>query len=323
MRWFRCVFQTSLVVILAIHGSGRAAEADLYLPADAALVWNINVQQLLGSAVAKEYLLDIIKSAIQDNQQVRAVLESLGFDPLRDVTSVTIAGPNLEGKSDKGLVIVRGRFNLPKFHARAEEAAKQGTLVKVHSTPEGRIYEVTPPDEKQPIYGALLDGGVLVLSPNKSYVSEALERKAGKKAPGISQELRDLLAKADFQQTMSFVALGETLGQVPIGDPEKTKAAASRIKTLMASMHVTDQVKMELVLAAKNPADAKELSKGASTGIQQLKGFISLFAASQPDLAPLIDVANTFKVSSAGNAVTITGHVNKESIEKLGKLTGK
>src|SRR5439155_24882163 len=96
---------------------------DRYLPADTEVVVTWNVRQVLGSQLVKKNGLEQLRDLIKSQEEVEALLKELNLDPLKDIDKVLVAAP-ASGEQDKGLVIVHGRFNLDKFKARADKAAK-------------------------------------------------------------------------------------------------------------------------------------------------------------------------------------------------------
>src|SRR5437870_4713763 len=143
----------------------KAAELDKYLPSDTEFALTVNVRQIVDSELVKKYALDMVKGALQDNE-AQKVLEALGFDPLKDVTSVAIASPGGDDR-EKGLVIVHGKFDTAKFAAKAEEVAKKDEHLKIIKAGAYTLYQVTgglPGAGDKPTYVALVDGQTMVVS---------------------------------------------------------------------------------------------------------------------------------------------------------------
>src|SRR5262249_1585667 len=154
----------------------------------------------------------------------------------------TLAGRG-PGAEPGGLAIVRGRFDLKKFAAKGEEAAKEhGDVLKIHKEDGFTVYELTLPEvpNQQPIFVGLASKNALVASPAKSEVLDALKVEAGQKKGGLkSKELADLIQKADAKQTMWLVALGGVLtrGLPQAGDAKK---ALEKVEHLTGGMSLTD-----------------------------------------------------------------------------------
>src|SRR5712691_1150820 len=141
LRSLTLLLATALVVALAVPV--RAADVDRYLPSDTEAVQTFNLRRLLDSSLVKKHGLDKLQELLKDNEDVQKVLSDLGLDPLKDVDSIISA--NSGADADKGIFIVHGRFNVEKFHAKADEATKNhGDIVKLVKEPDGqRVYEVT------------------------------------------------------------------------------------------------------------------------------------------------------------------------------------
>src|SRR5262249_51508286 len=151
---------------------GRAADLDPYLPEDTETVLNLNVRQVLDSALIKKHALEAAQEALRGNDQVQDILKDLGFDPFKDLDHILIAAPGGTDK-DRGLAIVRGRFDVDKFKAKAEEAAtNNGENLKIHKVQGGKylLYEVNTPDLDTPLFVALASKNTLLVSPGKDYV---------------------------------------------------------------------------------------------------------------------------------------------------------
>jgi hypothetical protein len=115
-----------LTAALLTFPAARAAEVDRLLPADSELVVTVNVRQILESPLFKKHVaLKDAQDALTEHLpgEANQILKDLGFDPFTDLDSVTVAGPGGHDK-DRGLIVVRGRFDADKIKARAAQAAK-------------------------------------------------------------------------------------------------------------------------------------------------------------------------------------------------------
>src|SRR5579872_3542752 len=198
-----------------------AGALDPYLPDDTEVLVTINVRQILDSEVVKKNLLEAAREGLKGLDQVQTVLTDLGFDPFKDLDKVLIAGPG-GGDEDRGLVIVRGRFDLAKFKKRGAEAARDNSdIVTIHKVADGQggqflIYEVKTPvqDQEKQLFVALASREVALASFGKDYVVDALKKNAGKAKAGVklkSKEFATLLARMDGKQSVSFAAVGKAL----------------------------------------------------------------------------------------------------------------
>src|SRR5262249_36078511 len=110
-------------VVLALALPLRAAEVDKYLPDDTEIVVVVNAKQLLDSPLVKKHFLKQIRDVINSNEQTTEILDELEFDPLNDLTSITVALTIL-GSDAKGLIVAHGEFDKSKFEEKATEVAQ-------------------------------------------------------------------------------------------------------------------------------------------------------------------------------------------------------
>jgi hypothetical protein len=304
---------TGLVALglLVVAGPARAAEDAQYFPADTQAVITLNVKQILSSPLVKKDQ-DKIKAGLQSIGEAQTVLESLGFNPLTDLDTVTVS---LVGASDqeKVTLLVRGKFNLDKFKAKAKEVAKDmPDVLKIHQAGTNSIYEVNAPGQQRPIFLGLMDATTIVGAPTKEQIAEAFDIQSGKKKVALKKELVGLLKKAETtKQSLTLVGLGSALGnEVPYGD---------KIDYISGGITLSDKLTIEINIETKDADAAKGLKTLVDEGINQGKSLVSLFAMQQKELAPLTEMLDQLKVTDKGKSVSIKGEVTKEALEKIEK----
>jgi hypothetical protein len=314
-RWFLAG------ALLAVALPAGAAEVDKYLPADSEVVVSINVRQLLDAPLFTKLALPRIQEHLKD-QGVQDVLTALGFDPLKDVSRITAGGPSVNGL-DRGLVIVHGRFDLTKFKARAEEAARDNPdTLKVVKKGDYTMYEVAggKGDKGRPFFVGLLNGETLVVAHATSYVGEAFDKEAGKKKGTLRKGVERLVEKADDGKAVWAVAPSATLAKGPVGKQDKLQKILAQCEALTLTVAVAEDVDTEIALAAKNPAAAKTLTAELRDGLEQVKGLAGLFAGQgNKKLSPVVDILDSTKVGAQGGRVLVKSHVGADLIEKAAK----
>jgi hypothetical protein len=306
----------------------RAADVDPYLPADTEGVVSINLRQILGSALVKQVGgVDIIRNALRSQEEVNALLKELMFDPLKDVDRITIAGPS-SGETDKGLVIIRGRFNVEKFRARAEKAAKNNKdQLKVRKVKDPRggehtVYEfnVVPPQggAAQTIFAGIPSKNILLAAPSLDYLVDAMRVKPdATKITLKNKAFATLLTRLDDKQSVSFTSVmtEAALKQIPAEIP-----AADLLKKLTAisgGITLTDGFKLEVMAATKQAADAKALGAKINEGLNAALILVGIAAMNEPKLAPVMDLVKSLKTSVKDTTVTVKGEVSGEMLQKL------
>lgn len=299
-----------------------AGEPDRLLPADTEVVVTVNVRQILDSPLLKKFVIDKAKAVLKnEGGPANEILQSLGFDPFKDLNRVTIAGPGGDDK-DRGLVIIHGNFNTDKFKARAADAAKaNGDALKLHNVPDGRggqhqVYELMLPQQDVAFFVAIASKDVILASPGKDYVADAIKKLAGKSSAALrNKDMQALLEKMDEKQSLSIAGLGSALaksGSLPDG----AKDLVNKLEAVGGGFTITDEVKLEVVLATKTPEAAKEIDKTVSDGLNQVLGLAALFAGQKKELAPALDILKTVRSSSKGKLVAIRAQVAADILEK-------
>jgi hypothetical protein len=320
--WARGLSLT-LAVALAAAAPSRAAEVDRFLPDDTEIVVSINVKQLLDSELVKKYALEKARDALKDNSDIEDVLRDLGFDPFKDLDQILVASPT-GGESDRGLLIVHGRFDLAKFKAKGDEAARDHPdVLKIHKVPDGLggrnlVYEVLTPGpngNETSIFVALAGKDTLLASPGKDYVVDAL-KKAGprNKATLKDRELQALLEQMNPKQSLAVAAAGSALAKAEL--PGEVKAALDKVHTLGGGITVEDGVKLEFTIGARDADAAKELNKTLNDGLKQALLLATAVAAANEDLNALLDVVKSVKVGVKDKVLTVKAAIDAEVVEK-------
>jgi len=313
MTMERRVF-ASFLLLLAIGAMPvHAADTDKLLPDDTEVVVSVNVKQLLTAPVLQP-LLAKVKEKVAGVGELAKAQEEIGFDPMRDVERVTLA---MGRDQRKVLVLVQGTFNAEKIHAKAPAVAKEKKdILKINSVGSYTIYEVKPPEENRPMFLAVVDNGLLVLSQDQATVVDALERKAGKKTAVLKKDLQELLTKTETQPSITLTALTGPLAATGLPVVEK-------IKTIVGNLAITDEVKVELVFTTREAKDAKSVAAELNENLEQVKALVENAAQVDNRLQPAVEAITTLKATAEGSAVTVKGFLSKDVLASLNKLLPK
>jgi hypothetical protein len=300
--------------------SARAAETDKLLPNDTEIYLNVNIRQILDSELVKKHGLAPLKAVMQREPNVQNVLTTLGFDPLKDLTSMTAAGP---GGTDpeKGLFIVHGKFDKAKFQKQAEEAAKGGDI-KIGKIGDHTLWEVTPPGLPQSFYVVLADQNTILIAGGKGSLSTALDKLAGKKKTALNKDMQALVEKAGTDRSLSFIALTRALAKsleevpVPVPNIDQVIDALKELDSVSAGLTIADDVKFQLAIMAKKAETAKTLALQAQKGLAFGRLMVATQVKNNPGLAPVVEILKSMKVKADDKAVNIEGMVSGDVIEK-------
>ncbi len=298
-----------LVALAGAVGVVRGADVDKYLPEGTQVLVTVNVRQILESPLVKKDLPKM-RQGLEGLGDAKKILDDLGFDPFKDLDTLTIAGAGA-GDPEKAVAVAHGRFNVGKFQAKAEEVAKEQGFLKVQKTEGHTLYEVTPPGQDKPAYLALVDAHTIVASPSKEIVLQAFAAQPSTATAKVRGEFKTLLEKADDKQSIWIVGLGSALAKgIPQGE---------QIKHLVGGITFSDDLRAEFTILAVSDSAAKELAKTIEDGIEQAKSFLTIISMDQKQLTPLVGLLDKIKVAGQGATVSVKGHVNKETLEKLEK----
>src|SRR5262249_50729838 len=145
---------------------GRAAEVNKFLPDDSEIVAVWNIQQILASPIVQKNAMPHIKQLLQSDETAKKTLEALGFDPLKDLTRITVTASAVNPDA-KGTVIIEGNFDVAKFEAKALELAKEkSTALKAIVVDGHKMLEIKPGEDK-PAFAALIDKNTIVVASDK------------------------------------------------------------------------------------------------------------------------------------------------------------
>src|SRR5438552_15913522 len=132
------------------------------------------------------------------------------MDVLKEaITDIVVTGDPKNG-DEKMVIVVRSKFlnagTVAMFAQMAEGNPQDQGKLKSEKVEGGTLYEMEIPNQDKKIYGAVVEDGVAIMSPEKGMIETALK---GKGKPGkVSGEFKALLAKRNDQQTL-FVATVE------------------------------------------------------------------------------------------------------------------
>lgn len=321
-RWGRALGVAVAAALLT--APARAADLDRYLPADTEVVVTVNIHQILGSQLVKKNGLEQLRDLIKSQEEVESLLKELNLDPLKDIDKIIGAGP-ASGEQDKGLIIIHGRFNLDKFKARADKAAKDNKdIFKIHQVKDGQggrhtIYEFTLPVQgnNQPFFAGFAGRTTLLAAASKDYLIDGLKAKDATKVKLKNKAFQDLLTHMDDQQSFSFATVGEALTKSPLAELGPVKDLLPKISAAAGGFTLTDGIKMEFSLSTKQAADAKMLKEKIDEGLTTATVLIGLAVMQQKELAPLLEVVKSIKPTARDTTVTLKGEVSGETLNKL------
>src|SRR5262245_41105610 len=89
----RLLLAALALALLLTAGPARAADADRLLPDDTEVVLGVNVRQVLDAPLVKTHALELLRNYVRSSADAQKVLDALGFDPFKDLHTLTAASP--------------------------------------------------------------------------------------------------------------------------------------------------------------------------------------------------------------------------------------
>ncbi len=316
----------SLSIVGCALASGRALEPDRHYPESTEQVVILNVRQFLSSKlVTKRIGLELIRQALKAQVEVSDVLDGLGLNLLKDVDTITIAGP--ESGEGAGLLIVKGRFDVEKFRAqlRASEKEHPNTIKsKLIQAKNGRkhlIYELTLEALESPLLVGIADQTTILGATSQQYLLDGLSVKAGQKAKIANKKLLPILAKLTEKHTLGIATIGNPLTisfeGAGIELSKETNQILNSIKTITGGIFIDDDVQIQLSLTTADAKSALTLRKNVEVGIGAVRTLVGALVKSEAKWQPLADLVGSFKVNALGRVVSIRGSLSGDGLKKL------
>lgn len=323
----------AVVVVLALAwlAPARAADLDPLLPADTELYLTVNLRQIIDSPLFQKHLRAPVQKLLNEEagEAVQVVLKELGIDPFKDIDRLTIAVPSTT-EPDRGLVILRGKFDPAKFEEKGKEAVKnKAETFKLHVAPLGggakaNIWEVVvQPQQETSVFVAVAGPKTLVVSPGKDYVVDALKAHAAKAKGAVkNKDLAALIEKMDAKQSVSVAMLGKPLG---LGHhdliPKLVTDYVGKIDAVGGGVTVNDDAKLELMLATPDAENAARIQKEADRALKLALVGLALTEENK-GLSLLLDVVKSIKITNRGRVVSVSAKLPEDVLEDFFRKDG-
>jgi hypothetical protein len=306
----------------------RAADHTKYLPNDTAAYLNVNFRLILDSKLVPKDALAALKAELDKHDEVKKVLNSLGFDPFKDLDALTVAASAFD--AEKVMAILTGRFNADKIYKVAAEFAKKNEdALKITKLGDQKLIEFTPENSPNTIYAVVVDKYTILASTNKEMIKDGLAKAAKKKTTELKKEVAAFLKKVNKKDGLTFMIRGDLIAQASANAPipgqqaEMVKTVLDQLELISGGVTLADNVILHLGITTKDKGTAALLALGLAAGLKQAPQAIDKLAENMEQLAPFKEMIKDFvkaiKVKKNENTVTLHATLTKELIEKLGK----
>ena len=287
----------------------RQEASKVQLPADTQALIRLNFRAMIDSPLAKkmgiEKASEIIKSVPGGE-----ILTEMGFDPLKDIDSITVAAPG-GGDNEKSLIIVAGKFKADKLVAKANEEAKNNKdKVKIHKAGDKTIFEIIIPEQQVPMFMMIASNNTILASTQKEYLEKALANSGSKLA---NKDFSALVEKLDPDLAISMVAVSGAFPSKSL--PEQAKAIMDGIESIGGGIGIDKDVTLKINVFTKDEDSSKKLKETMDQGMAQALGFLGLMAAQQKELTPVLEFVKSMKTSSKAKMMSLEGKLPGKMIE--------
>ena len=308
---------------LAVPLSARAA-LDPYLPPDTQLFLSLDLRKAFDSDLFKTHVLGHARQALRAVASADEALKDLGLDPFRHINRIVLASPSAAEK-DRGLAIVHGTFDTDKFKARADKLRKADSeSVKIHEVPLGGgakhdVCEIVVPGADLSLYIALASGKVLLASPGKDYVVDALKQaKAGRKPALKDKAVEALLEAIDDKLPVAVAVPGKALASV-VGTELLPEKLLDGIDAVGGGLSIGEEIKLDLAITAKETDNARTVRDAAERYGKLGLGLLGVLSGedSPPALDFAFDLLKSLKASGKGKVVRLSATIKAQTLRGL------
>jgi len=284
----------------------RQEASKVQLPADTQALIHLNFRAMIDSPLAKKMGIEKESEIIKALDFDVEFLAEIGFDPLKDIDSITIAAPG-GGDMEKGLIIVLGKFKADKLVARANREK-----VKTHKAGDKTIFEVKEfiPDQQVPMFMMIASNSTILASTQKEYLEKAFANSGSKL---VNKDFSALVEKLDPDLAISMVAVSSAFPSKAI--PEPYKAIIEGIDSIIGGIGVDKDVTLKINVFTKDEDSAKKLKETLDQGMAQALGFLGLMAAQEKELTPVLEFVKSMKTSSKEKMMSLEGKLPGKMIE--------
>ena len=309
----------ALVLALAVGSfaisyaqESRQEAFKVQLPADTQALIHLNFRAMIDSLLAKKMGIEkeIIKALDFDVE----FIAEIGFDPLKDIDSITIAAPG-GGDMEKCLIILAGKFKADKLVAKANEDAKNNVdNVKIHKAGDKTIFELIDffPDQQVPMFMMIASNSTILASTQKEYLEKAFANSGSKLA---NKDFSALVEKLDPDLAISMVAVSSAFPSKAIPEPYKVIIEGIDSIIGIGGIGIDEDVTLKINVFTKDEDSSKKLKETMDQGMAQALGFLGLMAAQEKELTPVLEFVKSMKTSSKEKMMSLEGKLPGKMIE--------
>jgi hypothetical protein len=321
----------TLGCLLAFASGVNAQGFDIakLFPDNTEMAFSFNVKSLLNSSFFQKHFKEEVDKQLKNNAQLQKVMETISFDPMRDLVTVTftiskfaVTNPGSPPDVD-GFAVVRGAFNVEKMNGALGAliaAANAGDRVTTSKFGDYILYEVKDARSGKSFHATIFDKETIFGGTVKEDVTNAIERAIGRKAGTLNNRFTDLMGKARNDNTMWGAILTPSSVKNMVQNSPAPLEVADTIAKLDAqtmNLNIKDNIRFEHTMYMAEEGAASQLK----TQMDQLKELAGAFVLSNEQIgAELADIVSSLQVGSNGKKVSLTGDIKAELADKIVKV---
>jgi hypothetical protein len=282
------------------------ASRDTYLPDGTEVVVTLSIRKLLDSPQVQPGL-EKLREELKKASDAQKEFDAIGFDPLTDLHSVTVAGVPSRG-ADQFLLIVHGRIDFSKLIARVQEALKEHSdVLSTIKEERCQFLAVTFPNRTEPLYIGWPDSATIVVSASKQAMIQAFDIQSGKVKPELSKGMTDLLDQADENQVVSIACVGDALANTQ---------HAGQIRNISGGVTIDEELHLSLTVRAKDEQAAGPMAKAMTEGVAHARGMVHAISQQRKELAPLVSLVDRIQITTEGDTVSMKADYSTDDLNK-------
>jgi hypothetical protein len=317
LRFGRLALCVSALFLAASAQAADLEKISKLLPDETETVMSINIRQILDSAVVKKYGMDKLKDALDNQGDVKDYLKDMGLDPFKDIDSIIIGSAG-SSDTDKGLVIINGRFNPEKVEAKVKELSDdKSDAIKVDKIGKHTVFEISVPNQPQSMFACVLSKNMILAASSKGTLEDAIKKEAGDKTTKLkNKQLGEVVAKMDDKQSFWMVMPASALPPDIGNSNEEVKKILDNVEIITAGATLTDKLVIKAGITAKDAESAKSIKNKIRGGLDFVKGMLAF----NEQYAPLAEAIGKIKATANDKTISIEGELSAEDLEQLFKL---
>lgn len=213
--------------------------------------------------------------------------------------------------------MLRGRFDLDKFHSAAQKVAKKNEDIKISTVGGTRLYEITANDKT--FVGAFANKNALVFTLNKDDTLAAI-KTVGTREVRLNKSVASALGKLTGRESMVTAMVINDEMKKALEKVPQAKEIAPRLENVNLTITLTDEANISILVGT---TDAKSAVR-TSQLLRQLKSLAELMVLNNEDLPPGVgDMLGAIRINAERTTVVVSLKVDKAMLDKLDKKKDK